>query len=148
MRYETWGAYEYFGARNRYLEHGEIITSHRILWDVITSPYAMYLLLAPSSSYIHMPVVIRVVLSNCCDTVETACHIEMRTNSCHKLAGISIRIFLISFLFPTIYPVPRCFFVTGWINESLYLNTTKCTNTVYWCVASKWKALRNLFVDE
>ena len=39
-------SYEHFGARSRYLGLGQVITSHRILWDVITYPCPRYLFLA------------------------------------------------------------------------------------------------------
>ena len=45
--------YEEFCARNRYLGHGKVITSHRILWDVITYPCPIYLLLVQNSR--HQP---------------------------------------------------------------------------------------------
>ena len=41
--------FEDFGARSRYLRHGEVIASHGILWDVITYPCPWYLLLMPQS---------------------------------------------------------------------------------------------------
>ena len=44
-----------FGAWSRYLGHGQDITSHRILWDVITYPCPRYLLLAPKSSIVFKP---------------------------------------------------------------------------------------------
>ena len=43
--------YEDFDARSRYLWHEYVITSHSILWDVITFTFPRYLLLAPKSSY-------------------------------------------------------------------------------------------------
>ena len=42
----------YFDARIRFLRHGEIIASHKILWDAITFSYLRYLLLAPKFSYV------------------------------------------------------------------------------------------------
>ena len=43
--------YEDFGARSRYLRQGKVITSHSLLWDVITYTCLRYLLLAPKSPY-------------------------------------------------------------------------------------------------
>ena len=40
-----------FGIRSRYLGHGWVITSHIILWDVITYSCLRFPLLAPQSSY-------------------------------------------------------------------------------------------------
>ena len=39
------------GTRGRYLGHWNLITSHRILWDIITYTCPRYLLLVPKSSY-------------------------------------------------------------------------------------------------
>ena len=39
-----------FGARRRYLGHGEVIISHRILWDEINHPCPRNLLLVPNLS--------------------------------------------------------------------------------------------------
>ena len=36
-----------FGSKGNYLEHGEVITSHSILWDVIIYLWPKYLLLTP-----------------------------------------------------------------------------------------------------
>ena len=36
-----------FGDISRFLGHGKVITSHRILWDIITYPCPRYLLQAP-----------------------------------------------------------------------------------------------------
>ena len=44
------GLYGDFVARGRYLEHGPVITSHSILWDVITYPCPKFLPLVPKSS--------------------------------------------------------------------------------------------------
>ena len=41
--------YEDIGARGRYLGHGEVITSHMIIWNVISYPYSRYLLSATKS---------------------------------------------------------------------------------------------------
>ena len=48
--------FEDFGAKSMYLRQGYVITSHSLLWDVITYPCLSYLLLAPKSSFIctHM----------------------------------------------------------------------------------------------
>ena len=44
--------YEDFDARGRYLRQGYVISSHSLLWDVITYPCLRYLLLATKSSYV------------------------------------------------------------------------------------------------
>ena len=46
-----WCWWEDFDTGSRYLGLGLVITSHRILWDVITYPCPRYLLLMPKSSY-------------------------------------------------------------------------------------------------
>ena len=46
-----WHIYEDFGARSRYIRQGEVIASHRILWDAINNPCLRYLLLEPKSPY-------------------------------------------------------------------------------------------------
>ena len=43
--------YEDFVARSKYLRQGWVITSHSLLWDVITYPCLRYLLLATKSTY-------------------------------------------------------------------------------------------------
>ena len=45
--------YKDIGARSGYLYHGQVTTSHRIQWNVITCPCSWFLLLAHKSSYIN-----------------------------------------------------------------------------------------------
>ena len=42
----------YVGARSKYVGHGQVITTHRILWDEIAFPYPWYLLLAQKYSIV------------------------------------------------------------------------------------------------
>ena len=47
--------YEDIGARSRYLKQGQVIASHRILWDAITYSCLGYLLLAWKSLLCMVP---------------------------------------------------------------------------------------------
>ena len=48
---KCWSIYEDFVARSKYLRQGKVITSHSLLWDVITYSCLRYLLLATKSTY-------------------------------------------------------------------------------------------------
>ena len=50
LRHFLAGPYVDFAARSRYLREGWVITSHSLLWGVITYPCLRYLFLAPKSS--------------------------------------------------------------------------------------------------